>query len=173
MTPEQMTEYIENVRKQCVIEIDAMNASGYGRDGEPPEDLHLSDIVEKWIVRPLCDRIRNLEAKANEEHKLRCDLERRFDRSIASNSPVRETARKLCNARASDNFMERHLRETLRDMLIVAGRQDSLIAEKDDKIDAWKSATGLIDSGGDPSGIEPEDLEREVFKLRGLAGVDR
>ena len=38
-----------------------------------------------------------------------------------------------------------------------------------DKIDDWKCATGLMGACGDPSTVEPADLERELAVLRAVA----
>lgn len=47
-----------------------------------------------------------------------------------------------------------------RDAALAA--KDAEIARLEAKIDEWKDASMLIDSGGDPSGIEPRDLEKEL-----------
>ncbi len=55
----------------------------------------------------------------------------------------------------------------------VVGEFDKLKAENErllEKIDEWKDATGLIDSSGDPGGIEPRHLRDEVSELLGIKG---
>lgn len=49
-------------------------------------------------------------------------------------------------------------------------KQDDDICRMAEEIEAWKSATGL-ERGGDPDAVRPDDIVRELERMRALEGI--